>query len=83
LDQYGTGKMLDDRVLLDGAFSALVQALLNKGLDQSMAMSPVLTGDRQADWSAFSEVYQRVSNALPHNADLQQDLVAATMRGMV
>jgi carboxyl-terminal processing protease len=83
LDQYVTGKMLDDRVLLDGAFSALVQALLNKGLDQSMAMSPVLTGDRQADWSAFSEVYQRVSNALPHNADLQQDLVAATMRGMV
>lgn len=83
LDHYVTGKTLDDRVLLDGAFSALVQELLNKGLDQSTAMSPVLTGDRQADWSAFSEVYQRVSNALPHNADLQQDLVTATMRGMV
>jgi carboxyl-terminal processing protease len=83
LDHYVTGKTLDDRVLLDGAFSALVQELLNKGLDQSTAMSPVLSGDRQADWSAFREVYQRVSNALPHHADLQQDLVTATMRGMV
>ncbi|GHO82507.1 S41 family peptidase [Dictyobacter formicarum] len=83
LDHYVTGKALDDRVLLNSAFSALVQELLRKGLDRPTAMPPALLGDRQADWNAFSAVYQRVSNALPHNADLQQDLVAATMRGMV
>src|SRR5260221_624074 len=32
LDHYVTGKTLDDRVLLDGAFIALVQDLLRKGL---------------------------------------------------
>jgi carboxyl-terminal processing protease len=83
LDHYVTGKTLDDRVLLDGAFSALVQELLKRTLDQSRAMSPVLSGDRQADWAAFRTVYQQVSNALPHDANFQQDLAAATMQGMV
>jgi carboxyl-terminal processing protease len=83
LDHYVTGKTLDNQVLLEGAFGALVQELLRKGLDQATAMLPALSGDRQADWQVFSTAYQKVSQALAADADLQQDLAAATMQGMV
>ncbi len=83
LDHYVTDKKLDDRVLLNGAFIALVQELLRKGLDQSTAMLPALSGDQQADWNAFSTAYQRVSSALPHDATFQQELAVATMQGMI
>jgi carboxyl-terminal processing protease len=82
-DHYVIGNTLDDRVLLDGAFSALVQELVRKGLDQSNAMLPALSGNRHADWRAFSTVYQQVSAVLPQNADLQHSLAVATMQGMV
>jgi carboxyl-terminal processing protease len=83
LDHYVTGKTLDDRLLLNGALSGFIQELLCKGMDQSLAMPPALSGDRQADWQAFSTVYQRVSAALPQDASLQQTLAAAAMQGMV
>ena len=82
-DQYVTGKTLDDRVLLNGAFIGFVQELLRRGVDQPMAQLPALSGDRQADLYTFGTVYQRVIKALPQDTSLQQDLAAATMQGMV
>jgi carboxyl-terminal processing protease len=46
-------------------------------------MLPALSGNRQADWQAFSRVYQQLSADLPQDAGLQQDLAATTMQGMV
>lgn len=83
LDHYVTGKILDDRLLLGGALSGFIQELLRKGMDQSLATSPALSGDRQADWQAFSTMYRRVSAASPQGAHLQQDLAEATIQGMV
>lgn len=83
LDHYVTGKILDDRLLLSGALSGFIQELLRKGMDQSLATSPMFSGDRQADWQAFGTMYRRVSAASPQDANLQQDLAAATIQGMV
>jgi len=82
-DHYVTGKTLDDRTLLKGALSGLIQGLLRRGIDQSSAMLSALTGDQQSDWQAFSTMYQQMSAALPQDASLQQALAAATMQGMV
>ncbi|MBO0779139.1 MAG: PDZ domain-containing protein [Ktedonobacteraceae bacterium] len=82
-DHYVTGKTLDDRLVLHGALSGFIQELLRRNRDQSMAMLPVLNGNRQADWQAFSTMYQKVSAALPQDASLQQALAVATMQGMV
>ncbi|GHO82627.1 S41 family peptidase [Dictyobacter formicarum] len=82
-DHYVAGKTLDDRLLLNGALSGFTQELLRRGMDQPTAMSPALNGDRQADWQAFSAMYQRVSAALPQDTNLQQNLAAAAMQGMV
>lgn len=82
-DHYVTGKTLDDRLLLNGAFNGFIQELLRRGMDQSTAMLPALNGDRQTDWQAFSTMYQQVSAALPRDASLQQALAAAAMQGMV
>jgi carboxyl-terminal processing protease len=82
-DHYVTGKTLDDRILLNGASSGLIQELLRRGIDQPSAMLPALTGNRQSDWQAFSTMYRKVSAALPQDASLQQALAAATLQGMV
>ena len=47
------------------AFAALTQELQRRGLDQTQATMPALTGNRDADWSAFSRVYQQISAKLP------------------
>ena len=82
-DHYVTGNTLDDRILLSGASSGLIQELLRRGIDQPSAMLPALTGNRQSDWQAFSRMYRQVSAALPQDTDLQQALAAATMQGMM
>lgn len=80
---YYSGPVLDDRVLLAGAFAGLTQELDRLGLDQADATMPALTGDRAADWNAFAAVYRRVAGALPDIAAVRQAAAAATMRGMV
>jgi carboxyl-terminal processing protease len=75
--------MLDDRTLLAGAFAAFTQELQRRGLDQSMATLPRLTGHRTRDWAAFSKTYQKVLAALPDNAELRQALAATVMQGML
>jgi carboxyl-terminal processing protease len=46
---YYAGPVLDDRVLLAGAFAGLTQELDRLGLDQPDATMPALTGHRDTD----------------------------------
>ena len=62
---YYAGPVLDDRVLLAGAFAGFTQELDRLGLDQPDATMPALTGHREADWAAFAAVYQKVTRQLP------------------
>jgi carboxyl-terminal processing protease len=78
---YYNAAALDDRPLLNGAFAGLTQELGILGLEQPDATAPALTGDRAADWAAFSAVYERVIGHLPTPA--RQPVAAATMTGML
>jgi len=80
---YFSGATLDDSVLLTGAFEGFTLELRRRGLDQAAAMLPALSGDRDSDWMAFSNVYQRVISDLPDDPQLRQALVTATMNGML
>jgi len=82
IGNYYSGSVLDDRVLLTGAFAALAQELETLGLDRADAVLPALSGDHDGDWAAFSAVYQRVVGELPARAALRQELAAATMDGI-
>jgi carboxyl-terminal processing protease len=81
LANYYSGPMLDDRVLLAGAFAGLTQQLDRLGADQPGATMPALTGSHDSDWTAFAAVYQQVISKLPAH-DVQQAADAA-MTGMI
>lgn len=66
LKHYVTGKRLDDRVLLRGAYNGLVSQLRQIGLPLPGAVLPPLSGDREADWQIFSRAYTSLVNGLPH-----------------
>ncbi|MFD9944956.1 S41 family peptidase [Nonomuraea sp. NPDC059023] len=83
LAKYAGGPVLNHQVLLTAAFAGLTQELQRRGKDQPDAMLPPLAGDRTADWTTFSTVYQRIADRLPSDPDLRQALAAATMRAMV
>jgi carboxyl-terminal processing protease len=78
---YYSGPVLDDRVLLAGAFGGFVVELDKLGVDQPDATMPALTGNRDRDWAAFAAVYRRVIRKVPPR-DVQQ-VAEATMTGMV
>ncbi|MER6827038.1 S41 family peptidase [Streptosporangium sp. NPDC000563] len=80
---YYSGPVLDPRALLVPAFTALTQELQRRGLDRPNATMPALTGDKKADWAAFSAVYQKVVGTLPADPEVRQAVAEATMRGMV
>src|SRR6478735_4556347 len=80
---YYAGPVLDDRVLLAGAFAGFTQELDRLGLDRPDAAMPALTGNRDRDWAAFAAVYQKVTSQLPASPAQRQELAAATMTGMV
>ena len=80
---YYAGPVLDDRVLLAGAFAGFTQELDQLGLDQPDATMPALTGHRDRDWAAFAAVYQKVTSQLPASPAQRQELAAATMTAMV
>ena len=80
---YYAGPVLDDRVLLAGAFAGFTQELDRLGLDRPDAAMPALTGDRGRDWAAFAAVYQKVTGQLSASPAQRQELAAATMTGMV
>jgi carboxyl-terminal processing protease len=75
--------VLDDRTLLVPAFAALTQELQRRGLDQSQATMPALTGRKDADWAAFSRAYQKIAAKLPEDSALRQAVAEATLHGMV
>jgi carboxyl-terminal processing protease len=84
LDNYYKGPVLDDRSLLIPAFAGLTQELQRRGLDQSMATLPALTGTKHDDdWAAFSQIYKRIDDKLPHDPAVRQAVAEATMRVMV
>ena len=80
---YYAGPVLDDRVLLAGAFAGFTQELDQLGMDQPDATMPALTGNRDSDWNAFAAVYQKVTSQLPASPAQRQELAAATMTAMV
>ncbi|MGA2827995.1 MAG: S41 family peptidase [Streptosporangiaceae bacterium] len=80
---YYAGPVLDDRVLLTGAFAGFTQELDRLGMDQPDATMPALTGHRDRDWDAFAAVYQKVTGQLPASPAQRQALAAATMTGMI
>ncbi len=80
---YYAGPVLDDRVLLAGAFAGFTQELDRLGMDQPDATMPALTGNRDRDWAAFAAVYQKVTSQLPASPAQRQELAAATMTAMI
>jgi carboxyl-terminal processing protease len=80
---YYAGPVLDDRVLLVGAFAGFTQELDRLGMDQPDATMPALTGNRDRDWAAFAAVYQKVTSQLPASPAQRQALAAAAMTGMI
>jgi carboxyl-terminal processing protease len=80
---YYAGPVLNDEVLLLGAFAGMTQELDVLGDDRADATMPALTGDRDSDWTALGTVYQNVVNELPNDPTLRQEVAAATMNGMV
>jgi carboxyl-terminal processing protease len=81
-DNYYSGPVLDSRTLLVPAFAALTQEMQRRGFDQADATLPALTGRKDADWAAFSKVYQRIANALPDDA-ARAAIAAAAIQAMV
>jgi carboxyl-terminal processing protease len=80
---YYDGPVLDDRVLLAGAFAGFTQELDRLGLDRPDATMPALTGHRDTDWDAFAAVYQKVTRQLSASPAQRQELAAATMTSMI
>ena len=80
---YYAGSVLDDRVLLAGAFAGFTHELDQLGMDQPDATMPALTGNRDRDWAAFAAVYQKVTSQLPASPAQRQELAAATMTAMI
>jgi carboxyl-terminal processing protease len=81
-DNYYSGPVLDGRELLVPAFAALTQELQRRGLDQPNATLPALTGRKDADWAAFSKVYQRIAAALPDD-EARGAIASAAIEAMV
>lgn len=79
---YFSGPVLDSRELLVPAFAALTQELQRRGLDQATATLPALKGHKDADWAAFSQVYEQISAKLPDPA-VRQAVAEAALRAMV
>src|SRR5437016_6794653 len=81
--RYYAGPVLDDRVLLAGAFAGFTQELDRLGMDRPDATMPALTGDRGRDWSAFAALYQKVASQLTASPAQRQALAAAALTGMI
>ncbi|MGI5160235.1 S41 family peptidase [Microbispora sp. CA-102843] len=56
LDNYYSGPVLDSKALLRDALAAYTQDLMRREADTAGLRLPALTGDRDADWTAFADV---------------------------
>ncbi|MDX3107422.1 S41 family peptidase [Nonomuraea angiospora] len=80
LGNYYSGATMDARSLLTAGFIALTRELNLSGRDVSEASMPALTGDREADWTAFEAVYRKVTAQVP---DLSDKLAVVTLEAIV
>ncbi|WP_109528030.1 S41 family peptidase [Nocardia aurea] len=80
LGNYYSGATMDARLLLTAGFIALTRELNLNGRDVSEATMPALTGDREADWTAFEAVYRKVTDQVP---DLRDKLAVVTLEAIV
>jgi carboxyl-terminal processing protease len=79
---YFGGPIMDSRALLLPAFAAITQELQRRGIDQPNATLPALKGNKDADWTAFSRVYDQIAAKLPDDAT-RQAVAEAAIRAMV
>ncbi|MET8140503.1 S41 family peptidase [Sphaerisporangium sp. NPDC005288] len=56
LDNYYSGPVIDPGTLLKNALAAYTQDLQRRGADRADLRLPALTGERDADWTAFAKV---------------------------
>ncbi|WP_346108626.1 S41 family peptidase [Nonomuraea maheshkhaliensis] len=80
LGAYYSGATLDARALLNAGFAALVQELNRGGRDLPEATMPALTGDREADWTAFETAFRNVTDQVP---GLRDKLAVVTLEAIV
>ncbi|MFF4616087.1 S41 family peptidase [Nonomuraea jabiensis] len=80
LSTYYSGATLDARALLTAGFVALTQELNRNGRDVPEATMPALTGDREADWTAFETAYRKTTDQVP---DLRERLAVVTLEAIV
>ncbi|MDX3006590.1 S41 family peptidase [Kribbella solani] len=80
LGNYYSGATMDARTLLTAGFVALARELNLNGRDVSVATMPALTGDREADWTAFETAYDKVTAQVP---TLRDKLAVVTLEAMV
>jgi carboxyl-terminal processing protease len=80
LGNYYSGATLDARSLLTAGFAALTQELTRNGHDVPEATMPALSGDREADWTAFEAVYRKITDQVP---GLRDKLAAVTLQAVV
>jgi carboxyl-terminal processing protease len=84
LDRYPYGPAIDDRMLLRGAMAGMVTYLAKQGLDQTNAILPALTGNREADWRTFARSYAAIAERLPEGPiPAQHGLASAAIAGLV
>ncbi|MEV0196759.1 S41 family peptidase [Nonomuraea sp. NPDC050691] len=80
LGTYYSGATLDARALLTAGFVALTQELNRNGHDVPEATMPALTGDREADWTAFETAFRKTTDQVP---DLRERLAVVTLEAIV
>jgi carboxyl-terminal processing protease len=79
LSHYITGKSLDDRVLLRGAFNEIAVSLPSSLSGFTM---PPMLGDRTIDWDLFAEEYDTIASLLSQSAGVQQAMAELALIGM-
>jgi carboxyl-terminal processing protease len=82
LANYVTGKTLDDRVLLQGAYSTVIDNLKQYGVPVQNVVPLKLTGNRTSDWLAFKRTFESINNGLPRVGLVQGAIAELSLLGM-
>ncbi len=79
LDHYVTGSRLDDRILLRGASRSIAKLLKQIGMDFP---TPILVGDRGADWRTFSTAIETLIASTPRLSPISGYIAEFAIEGM-
>jgi carboxyl-terminal processing protease len=82
LDHYVSGTALDDRTLLHGAFSTIVNNLPGQTAFLARSIPLPLIGNRTRDWTAFNQWYSGFLQQLQGADQLAGALAEAALFGM-